>query len=255
MCFGRGIEQVMENGTLTWKPTAYLECLTPQYKHSGYRTNGIALSDCNDGVMIAGAHANVMATAHRFLAGVRENNPPQLLAWAAGRPDYLKNAPETVSEGSILFAEFLRRVGDPLQLAPDLVVRLQTNNRNTRDDLLESLTMAQEMDLEKIIVVSVLVHLPRIAEFHACALKANPSLAKIQVEFLASELVLLGKGVTYHLLLLDDREVAGQFEDVKLARIVDSPAYRRTALREAIGIEALRAGRYDFAVSSAVTLG
>lgn len=246
VCFGRGIEKSWASDLtgMYWNPTAYLEKLTPDRQHSGFLTKGLQLNSDDESVVIAGAYANAMATAQLFEEASTVGRAPRLITWAAGRPNYLKNEPPEISEGSILFDAFKDRVRYTLN---ETRVEFQTQNKNTRDDLLQSLTMAKEMGLTKLFIISVFVHLCRIGEFYRYALRERPDFASVQVEFRASELMLLGKGsVQNKLLLLDDTEVKDNFDDMAWARIVESPVYRRTAAMEAKGIVDLRAGRYKF---------
>jgi hypothetical protein len=238
VCFGRGIERVRCGDQLVWKSTAYLEKLSDN-KHSGYRTEQLSLESGDEDVVVAGAYANMMATAELF-----KTLGAGLIMWAAGRPDYLKDEPETVSEGSILFEEFKQEVGPALLDFYYPTIRIQANNKNTRDDLLESLALARKMKVSGLIVVSVFVHLPRIVEFYRCALRADPSLSDISVRFAASELVLLGLGDVVQVLQLEDPNVQEKFEHALFSEIVESAAYRRTVAREARGIRALKEGRY-----------
>ncbi|MEK7115084.1 MAG: hypothetical protein AAB847_01870 [Patescibacteria group bacterium] len=232
-----------------WQPTAYLE-QTNSGQHSGQYTNGLSLNSDDENVLIAGGCANSLATADLFVHQVISGNFPQLLAWAAGRPRYLEQEPPELSEGSVLFKYFeshLKRMSpDVFEMLGNTRMEFQTKNRNTRDDLLQSLEMAKQMNLSKLIIISVFVHLRRIAEFYKFALQARPDFADIEVEFKASEMILFDAPDVQSNLFLEDAEVAGVFNDLAWAKIIESKVYRRTAAREAKGIEDLHAGRYKF---------
>ena len=252
VCFGRGIEKSCDKTHQTgmyWGPTAYLE-ETNVGQHSGLYTYGLSLNSDDENVLIAGGYANSLATADLFIHQVMSGNFPQLLAWAAGRPKYLEQEPSELSEGSVLFESFerhLKRMSkDVFDMLGDTRIEFQTKNRNTRDDLLQSLEMANQMNLSKLIIISVFVHLRRIAEFYKFALQAQPEFSDIEVEFRASEMILFNAPDVQFNLILEDVEVAGVFNDLAWAKIVESKVYRRTAAREAKGIEDLRAGRYKF---------
>ena len=251
VCFGRGIEKAWDlrcSAYGCWQPTAYLEKLTPKGQHSGFRTHELKLDSEDDNVVIAESYVNMMATKEIMAEFYRINSPPCLLVWAGGRPKYLEFEPSGINEGFVLLKEYENRFGKICLISPNLRVELSAQNKNTRDDLLQSLAMAKEMGLEELIVVSIFLHLPRIGEFLYCARKEAPQFNDINVKLIASELILLGKGRTSDLLLLDYPEtgIGTSFDHLVWARIVESPVYRRTAAREAKGIADLRAGQYNF---------
>ena len=244
VCFGRGIEKVQG----VWQPTAYLERRTENGQHSGWRTEDLYLDSDDERVIVAGGHANVMAMTQLWQQQVRARELPELLIWAAGRPEYLAAEPEDLSEGSVLFVEFKKRLEGCDRLRnhlPTMRVEIQTKNRNTYDDLLQSLEIAHGMHLKKIVIVSVLVHLQRIAAFLEQIRKTKDHLNNIAVELAASELVLLGRwflsGAQTALAIGED---IGPLDHLALSHIIESPAYRRTAAREAKGVADIKAGCY-----------
>jgi len=244
--FGRGIEKD-ERGI--WQPTAYLEEMTSDNQHGGQRKNGLRLSSENPRVVIAGAYANAMAAAHIW-NGLHWNNlpgvqPPSVVVFAAGRPKYLQaEPPDEVWEGKPLYDAMKNSCAENPAISSEIV--FQRDNRNTRDDLLQTLKMARSRRFKNVAIVSVLVHLRRIAEFLRHALIEDPSLATINTILYSSELVLASTGNVKNLLLLDDPKVAGPLNHLTISRIIESPTFRRTAEREKRGIEDLREGRYDF---------
>lgn len=249
VCFGRGIER---NSRGIWQPTAYLEKMTPDGQHSGYLTENLRLDSDDERVVIAGAYANVMAIAQLFRYSIHDEAViPPLIAWAAGRPRYLENEPPDISEGSVLFSAFKEKIGDAYARHLPLVrLQFQTQNRNTRDDILQSLATAYEMKLKRLIIISVLVHLERISVFLEYANKEVPGFAKIDIELVASDLLLtatppLALGGPKEVIGLDDPTIS-ELNHLAIAKIIESPVYRRTAVREAKGITDLHAGRYDF---------
>ena len=125
-------------------------------------------------------------------------------------------------------------------------VELQTKNQNTYDDILQSLETAHAMHLKKIVVVSVLVHLRRIAAFLEQIQETTNHLNNITIELVASELILLGKwfpdGARTALAIGED---IGPLNHLALSRIIESSAYRRTTTREAQGLIAIKAGTYE----------
>lgn len=110
-------------------------------------------------------------------------------------------------------------------------IMIQDKNRNTRDDLLQTLTLARDHGLRRIGIISVLVHLARCQEFLKKAVEAEPEFENYEIQFFASEMILMQ-------------------EQPKLtpwlAELLISKAYCRTAERERRGAADLRAGKYDF---------
>ena len=259
VCFGRGIEKRWRSDLagMYWWPTAYLEKTNPVGQHSGLFTPELKLDSDDESVLIAGGHVNAMATATMFVEGAVSGKLPRLLSWAAGRPKYLEGESPDLSEGSVFFTTFKDQLSfwGWNNILDGVKIEFQTQNKNTRDDLLQSLDMAKQMGLSKLIIISVLVHLRRIHEFYKFALRVQPDFADIKVEFKASELAFLNVQNVGGNLLLDDKEAVGFFNNVTLANIIESPVYRRTAAREQKGIEDLRAGRYNFGDRSVVTSG
>ncbi len=220
--FGRGIEKV--NGA--WQPTAMIERLENN-QHPGVRTNGISANDDDERIVIAGAELNVLAAVALYREAKRESTAPRTIVFAAGRPKYIADDPDPdLTEGGVLRGVFLAHLPDC-----EAEIVLQTRNRNTRDDLLETLRLAVSHGYASITIVSVQVHLPRCREFLHWALKAYPELARVEVQFVASE----------HVVAAHWPERALEAQEVLISR-----AYARTAERERKGIEDLRAGRYDF---------
>lgn len=222
--FGRGIEKV--NGV--WKPTQHIERLSEKNGHPGVRVEGIDMNDDNPRVVIAGADFNAFATALLYKRLVAERRPPAILVFAAGRPAYIADDPDpNLTEGRILKERFL----EVAELHPSTEVLIQGSNRNTRDDLLQTLSFAQERGLHGIAIVSVLVHLCRCQEFFKKALEAKPEFADYGVRFLASEIILMQEEPEFVLWLPE---------------LLISAAYCRTAERERKGIADIRTGKYDF---------
>ncbi|MDO8472124.1 MAG: hypothetical protein Q7S64_03200 [bacterium] len=218
--FGRGIEKVEG----VWEPTQAIEQLSEQGGHPGERIPGIECNSDDGRVVIAGGEYNVRAAVWLHDQG----QPPAVLVFAAGRPNYLLSDPDpTLSEGKIMLGRFTQQV----VLSDSTRVVIQDQNKNTRDDLVQTLFLARDNKLHNVTIVSVTVHLPRCREFLQSALAAEPSLACCRVEFVASEMVLMH----YEPKLC-----------ATLQELLISKAYCRTAERERKGIEDLRGGRYNF---------
>ena len=239
--FGRGIEK---NERGIWQPTAYLEEMTSDNQHGGERKSGLRLWSENSQVVIGGAYANAVAAARIWNHLHVEQAWPSYIVFAAGKPEYLRAAPNRVWEGKPLYNVMKKNCIENPHTLSDII--FQKDNRNTRDDLLQTLKMAQSRGLKNVGIVSVLVHLRRIAEFLRHALIEDPSLANINTTLYASELVLIGTGSVRNLLLLEDPGVAGPLDYLAISRIIESPVFRRTAEKEGRGIKDLQAGRYNF---------
>jgi len=222
--FGRGIEKVNE----VWVPTQHIEELSDKNGHPGVRAPGIDMNDDNLRVVIAGGEFNALATALLYNRLVAEERPPVILVFAAGRPAYIADDPDpTLSEGRVLLEYFRRRA----ILREGTEVLIQDKNRNTRDDLMQTLFLARERGLRGIGVISVLVHLARCQEFFRKALEVKPEFESYGVRFLASETILM--------------QEESEFTPM-LSELLISAAYCRTAERERKGIADLRAGKYYF---------
>ena len=224
--FGRGIEKV--NGV--WRPTAYIEKLSPDNQHPGdrYPEDQIDMNGDDPQVVIGGAEINALATTALYNSLWDAGSLPEVVTFAAGRPKYIADDPDqTLSEGQLLKQVFLRESWfDPAQTE----TVMQTTNRNTRDDLLETLHLAKTRGYRRVAIVSVLAHIARCMEFLRWALIAKPKFNDIEVKFFASEPVVLNHYPDYNFLY----------------EAMISKAFARTAERERRGIADLREGRYDF---------
>ncbi len=220
--FGRGIEKV--NGV--WKPTAYIERLSESNGHPGVRVEGITPFDDDPRVVIAGGDINATALAVLYEEFFGLGSPAEVVAFAAGRPSYLANEPDqTLTEGKVMHRHFLS-ITDPWR-ATEIV--FQSGNRNTRDDLAETLALAKIRRFSGIGIITVGIHIPRCQEF----MKHVPVdlLEGVEIRWFASEPIVL-------------RYLPSEYRSLWEAMI--SPAYTRTAERERRGIADLRAGKYNF---------
>lgn len=228
---GRGIERVKTSNGYVWRPTRFIEKLSPNGYHTGYREQSITPD--GDSVVIAGANANVLAAIQLFEDFARTGMPPKLVIFAAGRPKYLDEVPDTtLSEGVILAAKFKRWVKTENTYLPEIVI--QSGNRNTRDDLEASLALAVEKGVKQLGFITVSVHIERVKEFFNLIRKCNSSFKDVDARFFTSENVLL------------DRYRSVALYNKMLEQIQKSEAYKRTLDMERKGIEALRSGTYDF---------
>lgn len=221
---GRGIEKARTKRGDVWRPTRYIEKPTEKGAHSGWRVRGVQLQD--ETSLIAGANANLLGACQLFEEVQANNKPPALVIFAAGRAKYLESdADIALTEGKILSQAFSRRV-KPTSATSLIILE---KNRDTKDDLDESLRLANANKIERLAVITVGVHIARATEFAKAALcqYAGP-----KVIFIPSEQ------------LLARRYCGRSTFAIILAQCAESKAYFRTAHREWHGIEALRAGTY-----------
>jgi hypothetical protein len=221
--FGRGIEKV--DGI--WQPTAYIERLSDEDCHAGFRTHGITPFDNDTRVVVAGAEINAVACAMLYKKFDDDGATPAVVIFAAGRTAYIANDPDlNLTEGRILCRRF-RELAPPGERTE---IVFQPGNKNTRDDLVETLKFAKERGFSRIAVISVTVHIPRCQEFMRYV--PDEFISAMDVRWFASEPIVL-------------QYFPEEYSYLWEAMI--SPAYIRTAERERKGIDDLRSGHYKFA--------
>lgn len=168
---GRGVEYAGSGDMWTdlagWRPTKLIEVVDEKGRHTGIRHKDIDLASSN--TRLAGANANLLAAYHVFSS---VSPTPELVSFAAGRPDYLLQGPAELSEGSVLARRFLHKIGRgsvPLMPADgyrsadlgDSEVVLQDQNKNTKDDVAQSLILASQRGINDILFITVNAHVPR----------------------------------------------------------------------------------------------
>ncbi len=221
---GRGIERVQTSAGERWRPTRYIEAVDDQGRHTGYRKRDASMNDNNS--LIAGANANVLALCERWKQCRLLPHRLPVIVFAAGRPAYLSRAAPLLTEGFILSEVFRRRAR-----AEDCEMVVLAQNRNTKDDIFECARLAAERKLRDLEVITVSVHVERVAEFVRLAQGERPQL---RFHLLASEDILRRRYARF-------MKFEAAYKEARASR-----AYLRTAAREAGGIEALRAGRYRY---------
>ena len=110
---------------------------------------------------------------------------------------------------------------------PGVEVIVLSENRNTHDDVVETVKLATARGMTAVTLITVAVHVPRTREFLSRI--ATPLPVRV---FAAEEF--LRRRYSRRPLCLRTIEA-----------LPDSPAFLRTAVREQSGIDALRAGTYD----------
>lgn len=226
---GRGIEQVDGRG---WRPTTSIERLSEQGWHPGTREKGLT-PDSEGEIILAGSNANIYAAVELFEEQSAAGAAPSLVIFAAGRPNYLMDNPDpTLSEGSVMSAKFQDRTRKTA--AAETMILDQ--NRNTQDDIIESLKVALERGFKEVKLITIGAHVPRATEFLKLAYAEHPEFAGISANFVASEDLL-------------ERRYAGSATAFSLyskgvEALRDSQADLYTRYRERRGINALRRGNY-----------
>ena len=222
---GRGIERVSTSRGPVWRPTRYIEVPSANGEHGGCRLP----ADPNDDVsLIAGSNANVIASCELWARLALAGKPFRLLILGAGRPAYLAaESDPALTEGRILVAHLLRRAHPPL--ANVEIITLE-RNRNTRDDIEETIALAGAKLIDTVGIITVQVHLPRSIEF---ARRSRWRGRPVHLIFTSAE-ALLAHRYSKH------RGVMSV-----LTQVESMAAYHRTLTREEHGLLALVAGRYD----------
>jgi hypothetical protein len=220
---GRGIEQVKTNRQSVWRPTRYIELLAEVGTHTGKRFRGLTIDDSS--AVIAGSNANTLAAIELFTTCRTARKVPKLVIFAAGRPDYLANeSDKELTEGRILAERFVRGARPRPDETRIVVLK---NNRDTRDDIAETLKLVLSAGLRELIVLTVSVHIPRASEM----VRMLP-VPGVDIQFISAEE------------LLACRYRCRKWPSRLLERLSSTEAYRRTAEREERGLLALRSGTY-----------
>ena len=226
---GRGIERVKTTAGFVWRPTRYIELPGYDGRHSGVRTPGLHLDD--DVSIIAGAHANVLAAVQLFEETITEGLTAPSVIFAAGRPLYLDSEADSLTEGRVLAANFLRKLTTK-DITPDICIL--EKNRNTRDDMRETLRLAIAKNIRRVTFVSVAVHIARAKEFLNLAVEEVEEARALSLCIEASEKILAR------------RYTASASAKAQIVKAMKSRAYMRTSSIERQGVNALRAGTYKF---------
>ncbi len=177
--------------------------------------------------MIGGANANVLALYHFYLQQDISGTSPKLVIFAAGRPPYLQNQPEDLSEGSVMAGKFLRKIASVGFSPPEILILSQ--NRNTQDDMNKSLAVAHERGLNNLAFVTIAVQIRRADAFLRKLLSENQGWEGLNYTFISAEKILSG---------VDDRYRAA-FQDIE-----KTTPYRNNVYYETRGLIAFGDGKY-----------
>lgn len=219
---GRGVGKDKQG---RWRPTAYYEQMK-NGQHSGLFDNNPDLEDEN--TVVGGGNANTLATYHLFTKLNRRGISPKLIIFAAGRPDYLAAEPPEVSEGIAMKQILFRRLDREEIERPETAILKE--NKNTKDDIKESLRILIEQGIRNAVIITVQIHTERTREFMKMA-KAAVGDEDIELTLIASEEIL--------------GEISPKYQRIfRMAQ--NMTPFKRTVIKEKTGVEAIRGGEYDF---------
>lgn len=223
-----------------WKPLTYF---VEGSMHSGTVNNMVDPDD--ETSIVGGGNANTLALFHFYKQHIETGVQPSLVIFAAGRPDYLAHEDPHLSEGSVMRKKFLGKLETSnIEQQPEAVVL--DRNKNTADDMAESLRLMKEKGLHNAVAITVSVQIARAEEFLKLAREhAGISESDVNIDFKASEDILED---------VSDKYKKG-FEDVVVAQFGKKPrhlhesydqtkAYQNTKAMEKRGVARLKAGTY-----------
>lgn len=230
---GRGIEQVVKkklDGSLKieWRPTSYIKKVQSPRNWNPLRVKGVTPFD--EDAMVAGANVNAFAAAVLIDESLKRGDPPRIVIFAAGRPDYLAQylaADPTLSEGRALKEKFGKLIHGKFRGETTIL----SDNVDSFDDIVASLELAKKLNLEALQFVTVAVHHPRLTDLVDLAVALNPKLAAVNTQIFDSESIVLRRDARFGLIF---------------DKVLDSPAFRGTKQVEEKGRRQLREGGYSF---------
>lgn len=217
---GRGIGKDSHG---RWKPLSYF---VESSMHSGIFDNRVEPD--NEASIVGGGNANTLALFHFYKELSEAGSLPQLVIFAAGRPNYLAKENPQLSEGSVMRSKFLSKLTQIEKR--NLKTVILDKNKNTADDMAESLRIIQERGLQNIVIITVDVQIERAEEFLKLAREqAGVSEKDVHIDFKASEDILM--------------EVSDKYKR-RFGNISETKAYKKTEEMEERGTARLRAGTY-----------
>ncbi len=148
---------------------------------------------------------------------------------AGGRPEYLKDAPAGLSEGSVMKEELLRRARE----APEVIA---SADNDTFEGVLHSLQITKDRRLHSIVFSTIELHMPRVREFYKYVTREHSEFRDIVAKFVTSEDLLRRRYVG------NPERLAG-FEKIQ-KELHASEVWRITKAREDRGLSKLQSGEY-----------
>lgn len=217
---GRGIGKDPQG---RWRPLTYF---VESSMHSGTFSNKVDPNGENS--ITGGGNANTLALFHLYRQLSEQGTPPRLVIFAAGRPDYLAHENPDLSEGSVMRDKLLGKLKTRSIQQPETVIL--DKNKNTRDDMVESLKMIQERGLQNVVIITVGVQVERAQEFLKLAREeAGIPEEDLHIDFKASEDILM--------------RVSDKYKR-RFALTKETKGFRETEAMEKSGTARLHAGTY-----------
>lgn len=225
---GRGVERVETSEGEKWKLSRYVQAIDEKrpgrFLLKTERIKGEVLAGDQSEMIISGGTAVVLG-AVQYLEEVARK---PLVIMAGGRPEYLKEAPEGIGEGSVMKGELLRHVQAAEVIAsPD---------NDTYEGVLHSLQEAKTRGYDSIIFSTIELHMPRVQEFHKYVTEEHPEFKDIVATFVTSEDLLRRR-------YAENPARLANFEHIQ-RELHESEVWRITKEREERGIRKLRSGDY-----------
>ncbi len=219
---GRGIQRV--NGY--WEMTEDLEVCAPDKSHLPDR---VPLDDANPDCLVGGGELNLLAGVE-----VHRRTPATVAVCAyAHRAPYLAKVGGP-SESEVMSEKLSGLMNDRRLRLPEVCVwdrdRLGEDPSNTHRELANVFALACERTIADVHVVTVSVHLPRIAVFARSLTERDMRFRHLAVSLFASEQVLV--------------EACPAKYAPRVLGLWGSQAYTRTAFYERRGTVAFLQGRY-----------
>lgn len=251
--FGRGIEKgwVVDGRTgektYQWRPTSMLEKTGERGSHTGERVLGLdQLDEADDSVLIGGCNANVLAATYLL----RKFPDVNFLAFAAGRPAYLKNEPAGLSEGTVMAERFFRKAarfddrfrglgidsfedlrGYKFIGLPGLNIFIEDKNTATNQDIEQTLDLAYQNRIKRLQMITIGVHAPRSKLMLDEVLRLRLELANIDTQLVDSDYLIQELAPQFH----RDGESAKRKFGAVFKKADNSSAFTRTCVNEMFG--------------------
>lgn len=222
---GRGIQRRSVESD-AWEPTPDIEVCDEKGAHLPV---GVSEDDNNSNSIIGGGELNVIAGA--LMA--KQLNPAVVVCAYGARSKYLKEigAPSESQVMSEKISAEMNRLGlQPPKIEIFDEAKFNGEESGTKQELQNILTLASQLNIQNIALVTVVVHIPRTALMAGQAIKENPAWGNIILQCYPSEIVAL-------------KEDPSQYEE-RIRQIFASKSYIRNLEREMKGINDFLAGKY-----------
>jgi hypothetical protein len=228
---GRGINYYIKDMEVKLRPTGLFMQFDPKIRDQIAEINLLNPPDGDTkDAIVAGGNSNILAAVHFLRNLEKEGKYVREIIFAAGRPPYLQKLSDSLTEGDIMLEKF-NKLKNFYRL-PDVPVGNFRDNRNTWDDVRETVGHAKEMEYKNVAMITVGLHVPRVEEFIKKALiDAGGSAEEININVLDGWQILVKAGSHFQKI----------FDFVK-----NTKAYQNTAEMEERGIRMIKDGTYIY---------